>query len=109
MVKKKARRRGIVAWMLLMALMPFFMVKTLHYHEADKSSDSPLSAMSGHQHTPQDNCLICQFMLSPFIETEILHLDLIQTPALQEGSVALGELSFALSHSHGLRAPPAMV
>ena len=34
-MRENAKGRIFIAWLLLMTLMPFFMVKTFHHHEED--------------------------------------------------------------------------
>ena len=34
-MRENAKGRIFIAWLLFMTLMPFFMVKTFHYHEED--------------------------------------------------------------------------
>ena len=63
----KGGKHIVLAWLLIASLMPVHIVKALHFHNVteDISSHSNIP----HSHDP-DNCCICQFFLSPFIESE---------------------------------------
>ena len=70
----KGGKHIVLAWLLIASLMPVHIVKALHFHNVteDISSHSNIP----HSHDP-DNCCICQFFLSPFIESERIQTDFI--------------------------------
>ncbi len=96
--------RITIAWMLLIALMPFQIVKSVHYHESAVSSSCSHHNCDGDDF--QHSCPICNFTLSPFINSETPQLTFVAellsyaVPGYENGKV------FILFHSHGLRAPP---
>ncbi|MCD8184149.1 MAG: hypothetical protein LUE99_14940 [Bacteroides sp.] len=66
-MRRRTKSRIIIAWLLLITIMPLFVVKTFHYHESNTTAKSE----KGHSHNdPCGQCLICQFTLSPFTQTE---------------------------------------
>lgn len=67
-VKRNTRHRIWLAWMLLMTFMPLSVVKVFHNH-SEETSITCTDAHSGKSHHTCGTCPICQFMLSPFIET----------------------------------------
>lgn len=67
-VKRNTRHRIWLAWMLLMTFMPLSVVKVFHNH-SEETSITCTDAHSGKSHHTCETCPICQFMLSPFIET----------------------------------------
>jgi hypothetical protein len=76
-MRKAKRNRKIIAWVLLLSLLPIFVVKTIHFHDVD-------DAMLYNHHAAGDlqagvngdACAICHFFLSPFVETETAGLPL---------------------------------
>ncbi len=104
---KKAEKRILIAWLLFVTFMPLLVVKSLHNH-AD--SEHPSACHSDHRQTsnPYDSCAICHFTVSPFIQAEILHFDFRLTLTPCEPVVYLSKISFALSYSPCLRAPPVL-
>lgn len=60
-MRENAKGRIFIAWLLFMTLMPFFMVKTFHYHEEDAVCHSD----SGNSHDSSHQCPVCNFTLSP--------------------------------------------
>ena len=74
--KKRQRQRAVIACMLLLTLMPFFLVKAFHVHE-EQSCVSHNE--QGHScHDSPENCTICLFTLSPFVEAGIFIYDYLQ-------------------------------
>ena len=72
-MKTTAKRRIAVAWMLFLVLMPFFVVKTLHHHGT--CTQDVCRSTDGHEHSSEEQCPICHFMLSPFTEAESLQVE----------------------------------
>jgi len=74
MMKRKRKNRIIIAWVLLMTLMPISIVKATHHHDieevASSQSTDPGQKNSGNDY---DSCPICHFLLSPFIESQSFH------------------------------------
>ena len=70
---KKYRNRVLAAWVLLIALMPVYIVKAVHFHDA-KDSVACHSQSAGHSQNSSDACPICHFFLSPFTETTPAHI-----------------------------------
>lgn len=83
MMKRKRKNRIIIAWVLLMTLMPISIVKATHHHDieevASSQSTDPGQKNSGNDY---DSCPICHFLLSPFIESQSFHFFLFRTTYL---------------------------
>lgn len=94
-VKRNTRHRIWLAWMLLMTFMPLSVVKVFHNH-SEETSITCTDAHSGKSHHTCETCPICQFMLSPFIETPSTLLT--YTP-LYDGRVELFRIKSFLSLS----------
>ncbi len=72
-MRKKCRNRVIAAWLLLIALMPVYIVKAVHFHDV-KDGVACNSSEAGHSQSGADACPICHFFLSPFTETPVVHI-----------------------------------
>ncbi len=99
---KISKHRVIVAWILLLSLLPFYAIKTVHVHEIDKEEQC---AHTGHHHN-SNNCAICQFVLSPCTEGSpiVFHPEYSFIISLQ---VAIHESPIIRSiRSYSLRSPP---
>ena len=72
-MKRERRNRIVIAWVLLLTLLPLGFVKATHFHahEREAASDNPATVPA---HSDEESCPICNFFLSPFIETEAPHL-----------------------------------
>ena len=75
--KKRQRQRAVIACMLLLTLMPFFLVKVFHVH--GEHSCVSHNEQGHSRHDSPENCTICLFTLSPFIEAGIFIYDYIPT------------------------------
>ena len=75
--KKRQRQRAVIACMLLLTLMPFFLVKAFHVH--GEHSCVSHNEQGHSRHDSPENCTICLFTLSPFIEAGIFIYDYIPT------------------------------
>lgn len=103
-MKVKAKRRITIAWVLLFALMPLFVVKGIHHHNEQKIVIS--HSEKGSVPTSNDECLICQFTLSPFTQVETVQICCIIPVFLFEPIFHLNRLRFRPTYSQCLRAPP---
>lgn len=110
--KKRQRQRAVIACMLLLTLMPFFLVKAFHVHgEHSCVSHNEHSCVShneqGHsRHDSPENCTICLFTLSPFVEAGIFIYDYIPTGRPVRYLIS-GETDVIVTlFPHFLRAPP---
>ncbi|MBP1613011.1 MAG: hypothetical protein H6Q13_459 [Bacteroidetes bacterium] len=85
--------------------MPINVVKSFHHHNEtiQTSSQHQSSNATGHEH---HDCPICDFTLSPFIQTESIHLTFIAELLPYTVPTYQNKRTFNLSYSHGLRAPP---
>lgn len=102
--KKNVRNQLIVAWLLLLVFMPMNMVKTFHHHADTSAHDTEQKASHSH-----DNCQICQFVLSPFLEAESCELTLTAI-IIDCQPVAYSEQSYATAlNSYYLRGPPELM
>lgn len=76
------RRRIAIGWVLLLTLLAFFAVKTVHHHPCVDSR----VCEHGSRGLPSDEntCPICQFTLSPFVQTEPLQIAAAETYCILE-------------------------
>lgn len=100
----KAKGRVVVAWLLLMTFVPFFVVKAIHHHE--ESEIAVCHSEDGHSHNPCDQCSICHFTLSPFTQAESFYTQVIIPVFNFEPICYVNMMSYRLTYSHKLRAPP---
>lgn len=92
-----------VAWLLLTTLMPFFVVKAVHFHQ---ENDTP-TCQSGerHSHTP-DDCAICHFILSPFTQAESFQIHIFLPIFDYQPVYSVDEDYLITLYPYHLRAPP---
>lgn len=106
-MRVKRRRRILLAWLLFIAMLPFFVAKIAHRHDPGEvvccSSDSD---KPDHHSTDTDTCLLCNLLLTPFLETHSFDLHFILTLRPAERINYPEEKVYFLSYSHPLRAPP---
>ena len=84
-MRENAKGRIFIAWLLLMTLMPFFMVKTFHHHEEDA---------------------VCNFTLSPFTQVETLQLHIVLPVFDYQPEITVDKVCQVKSYPYYLRAPP---
>ena len=73
---QKKNIRVYIAWMLFMTFIPFFVVKTFHYHG---SEDEKSCSHAKHSHNSSDDCAICKYSLSLFTEPQLIEYHTILT------------------------------
>ena len=87
-----AKGRYVIATLLLAALLPVFVVKAFHRHEA-----------CGYDMC----CIICLFNLLPFTQSEIFRIRLFTLLTAERKPVAaVCETIRPLLYAYALRAPP---
>ena len=102
--KKRQRQRAVIACMLLLTLMPFFLVKAFHVH--GEHSCVSHNEQGHSRHDSPENCTICLFTRSPFIEAGIFIYDYIPTGRPVRYLIS-GETDVIVTlFPHFLRAPP---
>jgi hypothetical protein len=106
-MKTTAKRRIAVAWMLFLVLMPFFVVKTLHHHGT--CTQDVCRSADGHEHSSEEQCPICHFMLSPFTEAESLQVEVAVPVSEAEYSLYVAMPDRRCIHLFQLRAPPVVL
>lgn len=75
-MKTLRRNRIIIALVLLLSLLPMGIVKATHVHDSDAISTVETSGTChSHNGTADNDCPICQFILSPFVEEAEPHID----------------------------------
>lgn len=102
-MKIKAKSRIVIAWVLLITLMPLFVVKAVHFHD---SKTSACQSTKGHTHSPGDQCLICQFTLSPFTQAESLQIHVFVSVFDLEPVHYTDKDCITTLYPYHLRAPP---
>lgn len=103
-MKRKAKSRIVIAWVLLVTLMPLFAVKATHFHESSKTS--ACQPTKGHSHSPGDQCLICQFTLSPFTQAESFQIQVAVSVFDFEPAQYADKVCITMLYPYHLRAPP---
>lgn len=102
---KRNRVKIRIAWLLLSILMPISVVKITHHHNSSISSSC--EGTCGHNNTAQDNCLICQFVLSPFVPSATLSVSFIAELMAWEPAVYVNkDVPSDAPYFYQLRAPP---
>lgn len=110
-MRRKRRNRVIIAWLLLLALMPITFVKATHFHESDNGVVTAQSSLPGHSHGGDsgNSCPICNFVLSPFVVVPSIHLSFFE----QSFSVLFHRVTYKVKQTkvlhHYLRAPPSSI
>ncbi|WP_167549132.1 hypothetical protein [Bacteroides oleiciplenus] len=97
------KKRVVVAWVLILSLMPFFVVKAFHHHEGEHSVSC---SHADHPRHSSDDCAICQFSLSLFTEAQSVDFHCVLTLLSFEQVVYQDKTVYVLSYSHYLRGPP---
>lgn len=106
-VIRQNKNRFYFAWVLFLAIMPVFFVKSFHYHTPSVGLHN-----IGHVHHDGqaqdtcDDCLICQFILSPFTEAVSFDFVFTQIPVCCEVLIYPDKIGCRPAYSHLLRAPP---
>lgn len=96
--------RAYIAWILFLTFLPFFVVKTFHYHGSeDEASCSHTRATHNHS----DDCAICKYSLSLFTEPQSIEFHCTLTLIPYELIVPQDKIVCKRAYSHQLRAPPA--
>ena len=101
-MRENAKGRIFIAWLLLMTLMPFFMVKTFHHHEEDAVCHSD----SGNSHDSSHQCPVCNFTLSPFTQVETLQLHIVLPVFDYQPKKTVDKVCQVKSYPYYPRAPP---
>lgn len=104
-MKRETKTRVGIAWLLLLTLMPFQVVKSVHYHEPIVASSCSHHDYSG-DNNYKDSCPICNFTLSSFVSSNSPHLLFVAELLCYIVSQSENGKVFNLFYSHGLRAPP---
>lgn len=104
-MRVKAKNRVLIAWVLFMTLMPFFVVKAIHHHEEISICHSD----DAHSQNSCEKCPICHFTLSPFMRVESLDSQVIIPLFSYEQISYVNMLTYQLNSSHDLRAPPYLI
>ncbi|AUI48739.1 hypothetical protein K0E65_04560 [Bacteroides fragilis] len=104
-MRRNTIHRIWLAWMLLMTFMPLSVVKVFHNH-CDETSATCTNTQPGKTHHACDTCPICQFMLSPFIETSPALLTYIPFYIRWETGTFQDKKLATAFYPHYLRGPP---
>ena len=86
----KAKSRIVIAWVLLITLMPLFVVKAVHFHD---SKTSACQSTKGHTH-------------SPFTQAESLQIHVFVSVFDLEPAQYADKVCIAMLYPYHLRAPP---
>lgn len=110
------RTRRLMAWILIMVLMPLMMVKAFHYHPVHTHQDADTVACAhthdgshshdGHSHDSDGGCFICHFALSPCVEAHQYQFLILLPSTYRQMVEADAQSSSCAVYAHSLRAPP---
>lgn len=100
----KRKIRVYIAWMLFMTFLPFFVVKSFHYHGSEDEKSCSHARHASHNHS--DDCAICKYSLSLFTEPQSLEFHYSQTLIPYELIIPQDKVVCRRTYSHQLRAPP---
>lgn len=94
---QKKNIRVYIAWMLFMTFIPFFVVKTFHYHG---SEDEKSCSHAKHSHNSSDDCAICKYSLSLFTEPQLIEYHTILTLVPYEPVIYQDKVVCKRTYSH---------
>ena len=100
---QKKNIRVYIAWMLFMTFIPFFVVKTFHYHG---SEDETSCSHADHSRSHAEDCAICKYSLSLFTEPQLIEYHTILTLVPYEPVIYQDKVVCKRTYSHHLRGPP---
>ncbi len=102
-MRREKKIRIYIAWVLIMALTPFFVVKTFHHHG---SGETTSCSHSDTTHNPCNDCAVCHFSLSFFTQPQPVNFHPILTLIPYEPFTSQDKIVCERTYSHQLRAPP---
>ena len=115
----KRKIRAYIAWMLFMTFIPFFVVKTFHYHGSEdekscshakhshqSSEDETSCSHAEHSRSHAEDCAICKYSLSLFTEPQSVEFHCILTLVPYEPITYQDKVVCKRTYSHHLRGPP---
>ncbi|MDR1339974.1 MAG: hypothetical protein LBK58_07990 [Prevotellaceae bacterium] len=97
----------LTGWLLLLlfALPPA--AKTFHVCQCIYSHNNERhNSHANHSHHDCDTCAICQFVLSPFTETESIEFNFAVKTVNSEEFTYWQNINYHVAYSYMLRAPP---
>jgi hypothetical protein len=101
-MKRRNVTRIIVAWALLIALMPIGLVKTFHHHDISEAHHSEYAVTVDNV----DDCPICQFVLPFFTEVDSSDVTPSVTLITTIYLCLIGTIRINVRPFFSLRAPP---
>ena len=99
----KRKIRAYIAWVLFMTFIPFFVVKTFHYHG---SEDETSCSHTDHSRSHAEDCAICKYSLSLFTEPQSVEYHCTLTLVPYEPIIYQDKVVCKRTYSHHLRGPP---
>ncbi|MDR1407156.1 MAG: hypothetical protein LBJ23_03795 [Tannerella sp.] len=93
--------RLVIAWLLCAVFLAPYTTKAFHVHHHGKGD-----AACTHSSGEGNDCPICHFALSLFVEAKALTIDDVSPFAVCEPAVYSGKMVFAVVSSRHLRGPP---
>lgn len=95
-----------MAIVLLLALLPYFAVKTFHYHPSPNACTTTNHHNAG---TSGDGCLLCQFSLVPFLKGAAPHWQALSLTYATPTSPDVVTVWLQTPCRFSLRAPPVTI
>jgi hypothetical protein len=104
--RKKINRKILTGCLLLLlfALPPA--VGTIHACQCVYFNDIEHDEQNSHAHHDCNTCAICQFVLSPFTEAELIEFDFAVKTIDSKQFTYWENINFLIIYNYMLRAPP---
>jgi len=110
-LKAERNKRVLIAWLLLLCMIPFTVTKLTHHHDKEKpaccasaTDDEDHNSDNGHN----SRCTICKFTLSPFVSNDSEELSIFQVLIPSEPVYYVSGHTLPSVHTYLLRGPPAV-
>jgi hypothetical protein len=105
-MKRSATHKCLIIWLLLIIFVLPFGIKTFHVHHFSDYDFGVTANGRGHHHC--DDCPICHFTLSTFIQPKFTAFQPILSCCSVVSAVYPEDISFRIILSPHLRGPPAI-
>ena len=95
----RTKNQVFVAWLLLAVFLSPYVSKNIHLHDVSCHA-------SDHVHHDCDDCPVCQFLLSSFVEVEFASWAVLPVHSSIQPKTYIEKAFIEPNSSHYLRAPP---
>ena len=102
-MKREMRHRVFIAWLLMVALLPVYVVKAFHTHHIGCEESVCKTTKTHHDCS---HCYICQFVFSPFTEVSTFQCDIVSRYIIFIQEEKTENVAYRPFRVKSLRAPP---